>query len=277
MSTAGAAFVYTSPTGLGLNAFYWENFGGGGGVVDVKELEICLEKSGGVTSIRYMVEENDLGMLDNIQTSLQTASNTNSDLKPGPASVVQRPIEAYHSTNEPPSALSEDDQGPMSRSPSILSATHMKKEERIECDFSSLFPGDFVTSELREACYMEITAFSLDGLHVEYPVAGPARVFDSCNPTKGSNELGSPNQDCPNGGPGEGIGGSPLHQANQAYQNCDAKRNLLIVPERNDVNPIPAGAGGCLLFHFVIPLVLQGAGVLNIPRGTTVMYTVSTF
>lgn len=62
MTAVGAAFVFTSPTGLGQNAFYWEDFGGG--ILDAKELEICFEKSGGVTSIQYMVKQNSLTMLD---------------------------------------------------------------------------------------------------------------------------------------------------------------------------------------------------------------------
>jgi hypothetical protein len=49
-NTAGRAFVFTSPsTGLGENAFYWQDFDGG--IIDATNLEICFEKSGAVTAI----------------------------------------------------------------------------------------------------------------------------------------------------------------------------------------------------------------------------------
>jgi hypothetical protein len=346
MNAFGAAFIFTSPTGLGRNAFYWEDFADG--IADAMELEVCFEKSGGVTSIQYKVKKSSLAMLD-IQTTFQPISNTmeadhifghlasdmgtsqtgptpflsapsrsSSDIhssayiseepsfvpsddlaiktmssatvsiitpgaspsvlsseKMSPASnpttsAIQRPIEACQSPSKPPSALPVD--GTMWMSPSPF---HKEKAERIECDFSSLDPGDFVTASLRKACLIEITAFSLDGAQGDYSQGGPAQVFDSSNPTKGSNQLGSPNQDCPNAGPGGGTGGSPLHQANQAYQNCKTHGNLLIVPQGNeDAHPIPAARGGCINFHFVVPVILEGAGVLDIPPGTTVMYTV---
>jgi hypothetical protein len=73
LNVVGAVFMFTSPTGLGQNAFYGEDFGGG--IIDAKELEICFEKSGGVTSIQYMVKRNILAMLD-IQTAVQPVSHT---------------------------------------------------------------------------------------------------------------------------------------------------------------------------------------------------------
>jgi hypothetical protein len=215
--------------------------------------------------------------------SSEPRTQTSSDLQVGPTPDILGPVEAGHSPSESPTARTpvDDTSSTSPGSPSLSPPLQGKKgEQRIVCDFSSLVPGDFVTSGLRQTCFLEITAFSLDGSHGgEYSTGGPARVFDSSNPTEGSNQLGSPNHDCPkNAGPGQGSGGSPLHQANQAYQNCEARGNVLIVPERSqkedENDPIPAAMGGCINFHFVVPVLLQGAGVLDIPPRTTVMYTV---
>lgn len=245
MNAVGAAFVFTSPTGLGQNAFYWEDFGGGGGVVDAISLDVCFEKSGGVASVKYFGTQ--------ITSSLTLGTSTSAS----------------------PTIL-QDNSARTSDEPSLQHVSNPM--ELMECDFASLFPGDFVTTSLREACLMDITAISLDASQRDFATGGAAQVFDSSNPTKGSIQLGSPNQDCPNAGPGEGSGGSPLHQANQAYQNCEARGNLLIVPniyEEKEKLPIPAHTGGCIKFSFVAPVVLNGAGVLDIPPGTTIMYTVS--
>jgi hypothetical protein len=299
LNAVGAAFVFTSPTGLGQNAFYWEDFDGG--IMDTKELEICFEKSGAVTSVHYMVNRNSPTMMESaapsadlgIKTVFSTAGAASkpadarpsvmssemmpqgsSDLQLDPTPLgIQLPVEAHTPVGGTNS---------MPRSASLSSPLQGQNggQQRIECDFSSLVPGDFVTSSLRETCFMEITTFRLDG---SSPASGgAARVLDSSNPSKESKQLGSPNQDCPgNSGPGQGSGGSPLHQATQAYQNCVARGNVLIVPERSDHNadendPIPAATGGCIIFRFVVPVFLHGAGVLDIPPRTTVMYTVRT-
>jgi hypothetical protein len=238
MNSAGGAFVFTSPTGLGWNAFYWEDFDGG--IVDAKELEICFEKSGGVSSIHYSLSPSSLA------TQLKPATLHN---------------DIFSHPHDQPSKESDSN------------ANH-----EMECDFSMVSPGDFVMTSLREACLMDIATLSFDGSQEDYAHGRAAGVFDSSNPTRGNKQLGSPNKDCANAGPGEGTGGSPLHQANQAYQNCKAQRNLLIVPHSYEEKlPIPAQTGGCIKFSFVVPVVLKGAGVLDIPPGTTVMYTVSSF
>jgi hypothetical protein len=138
-----------------------------------------------------------------------------------------------------------------------------------DCDFSKLNAGDFVTS----ACTMDITAYSLGPQG--YTPGGAARVFDSSNPTKGSDQLGAPNKHCLTSGPGEGTGGSPLYQPNPDNQNCNDLGNLLIVQKHNEAHPVPTETGGCIIFSFPVPVVLNGVGVLDIPPGTTVMYTVS--
>jgi hypothetical protein len=52
-------------------------------------------------------------------------------------------------------------------------------------------------------------------------------IFDSANPTGEDPDLGTPNQTCPGGGPGVGIGG----QVGQPGENCVPLGNLLIIAE----------------------------------------------
>jgi hypothetical protein len=236
MNAVGAAFVFTSPTGLGRNAFYWEDFSGG--VIHAMNLDVCFEKSGGVVSVKYMLSPNSLA------TQLRSAALQDNKLS---------------HPHDQPSAQSDPNANQM-----------------MECDFSTVSPGDLVTTSLRQVCLMDVAALRLEGSQDGYTTGSAACVFDSINPSGGSNQLGSPNKDCSNTGPGEGAGGSPSHQANQAYQNCEARGNLLVVPNGyEDKLPIPAHTGGCIKFSFVVPVVLKGAGVLDVPPGTTVMYTVS--
>jgi hypothetical protein len=337
MNAAGAAFVFTSPTGLGRNAFYWEEFSGG--VVDATNLDVCFEKSGGVVSVQYSPAhlplspatsgsptmsrapddpslqraskpidgeytiEIALPSVGGSQTSRPPTTSTAittkefaspnpsafinrspgelpqaSDLKPGASSVLFNGV--FKSPKDSPRTQIAD-ASPESRASSPPPSVHFEAGELMECDFAALAPGDFVTTGLLETCLMEITAFSLDldGSQLDSSRGGPAQVLDSSNPVKRNIQLGSPNQDCPDAGPGEGTGGSPLHQPIQEYQNCKARGNLLIVPERvqDAIDPIPVATGGCLIFHFLVPVVLKGAGILDIPAGTTAMYTVSSF
>jgi hypothetical protein len=142
------------------------------------------------------------------------------------------------------------------------------KADMIDCDFSMFDAGDYVTS----ACSMDIAAYSMDSHG--YTPGGAARVFDSYSPPKGCGQLGAPNEDCPTHGPGQGLGGSPLHQPNPANQNCNGLGNLLIVQKTNEEHPFSSETGGCINFSFVAPVALHGVGVLDIPPDTTVMYTV---
>jgi hypothetical protein len=82
-------------------------------------------------------------------------------------------------------------------------------------------------------------------------------IFDSSNPTGEDPDLGTPNQTCPGGGPGVGIGG----EVGQPGENCVPRGNLLIIAEdivdsNNDGlvdDPDDDLNGGTITFHWNTP------------------------
>jgi hypothetical protein len=194
--------------------------------------------------------------------------NANSDTVPGLGSTSPSPSASFFPTWNSPGHLPNEAAERASIYLPKPTAIPPKDADMVDCDFSMLNAGDVVTS----ACTMDITAYSIDPQ--VYTPGGAARVFDSRSPAKGCDQLGAPNEDCPIPGPGQGLGGSPLHQPNPTNQNCNDLGNLLIVQKANEEHPFPSETGGCINFSFVAPVVLLGVGVLDIPLGTTVMYTV---
>ena len=86
---------------------------------------------------------------------------------------------------------------------------------------------------------------------------GALRTFDTSNPNldippesckdnKGDPDLGSPNENCPGGGPGKGAGGGPT----ATYPNCVAQGMVLIVQESDKRCPDDCGSGGIMRFQF---------------------------
>jgi hypothetical protein len=57
-----------------------------------------------------------------------------------------------------------------------------------------------------------------------------AVIFDSDMPTGGDDDLGTPNETCPGGGPGMGSGG----EVGMPYENCVPLHNVLIIAENLD-------------------------------------------
>ena len=96
-----------------------------------------------------------------------------------------------------------------------------------------------------------------------------AILFDSNNPTGEDPDLGSPNQACPGGGPGVGVGGEP----GQPGENCVPLNNLLIIAEDivdispNDGivdDPDDEAGGGTLIFDFDDVVVVHDVVILDI-------------
>lgn len=92
-----------------------------------------------------------------------------------------------------------------------------------------------------------------------------AMIFDSSNPgvnDDGDPDLGSPNQECPGGGPGVGVGGVPGGPG----PNCLPLNNVLIIPE--DVppsdNPDDTNAGGTITLTFSEPVQANSLELLDI-------------
>jgi hypothetical protein len=97
-------------------------------------------------------------------------------------------------------------------------------------------------------------------------------VFNS-SAIKGRNpkfdpDLGSPNEFCPNKGPGIGRGGRPT----SPFPNCVPQNNLLIIQNKangeNDPNDSPVG--GCFILEFQQSVDLINMGLLDMEEGISV-------
>ena len=87
-------------------------------------------------------------------------------------------------------------------------------------------------------------------------------------------DLGSPNEKCPGGGPGVGVGGEP----GALFPNCVPQNNLLIIQNENNTEDEPNDRplGGCFIIEFQQPVELINMGLLDMeePR---INITVSKF
>jgi hypothetical protein len=74
-------------------------------------------------------------------------------------------------------------------------------------------------------------------------------------------DLGSPNKECPGGGPGEGAGGQP----GAAFPNCEPQGNVLIIqdPAVTD-RPNDNVSGGCIVFVFLGEVELINMKLLDV-------------
>jgi hypothetical protein len=91
-------------------------------------------------------------------------------------------------------------------------------------------------------------------------------VFNSSVVTEDP-DLGSPNQACPGGGPGVGVGGGP----NAKYPNCKAQGNLLIIqnPAVPANRPNDAPNGGCITVKFAHGIELANMGLMDLEEDNT--------
>lgn len=127
-------------------------------------------------------------------------------------------------------------------------------------DFEELREGEYITNQLLDKYGISVEAYSDNG---GYTPNGAARVFNTSHPgtdSDGDADLGSPNKDCPGGGPGEGSGGAP----SSMYSNCVPLGNVLIVQEENKVQPDDNGRGGTLKFLFASPTEVATIAILDI-------------
>ncbi|MEL6124457.1 MAG: hypothetical protein AAFR14_12130, partial [Bacteroidota bacterium] len=88
----------------------------------------------------------------------------------------------------------------------------------VECDCTELnidFENDGMGNPFQLGDTIGATAFQNIGLEITSGVDRPIVIFDSSNPTGGDPDLGSPNENCPDGGPG-------LGDASAGVTNCDS-------------------------------------------------------
>ena len=76
------------------------------------------------------------------------------------------------------------------------------------------------------------------GLNPIFPVPNAAVIFDSANPTGGDFDLGTPNNQCPGGGPGNGT--DPAVGPGGAFENCTPLENVLIIQNRKCLEGVQA-------------------------------------
>lgn len=106
------------------------------------------------------------------------------------------------------------------------------------------------------------------------------RIFDSSNPggetpgACGDADLGSPNKECPGGGPGEGEGGEP----GQPGENCDPRGNVLIVQEPGESCPDDNVDGGIITLDFPYPngQYVKEIALLDIDYGARIIVVTET-
>jgi len=113
---------------------------------------------------------------------------------------------------------------------------------------------DIVDSITNNGITMDITVES-NGDH------NVAMIFDTSQPGPDP-DLGTPNQACPGGGPGVGVGGEP----GQPGENCEFQGNALIIPNAvgPGVAPNDDSAGGIITLTFDQPVTVLYVDVLDI-------------
>jgi hypothetical protein len=138
------------------------------------------------------------------------------------------------------------------------------------CDFENLQPGIFLSREAQQlkllnACGIRVTA-------TEKGSRRDVNVFNSSD-IKGPNpkydpDLGTPNKDCPGGGPGVGDGGRP----NSPFPNCVSQNNLLIIQDEDhgENTPNDSPIGGCFIIEFERPVTLINMGLLDMEESPRV-------
>jgi hypothetical protein len=147
--------------------------------------------------------------------------------------------------------------------------------EDIVCDFDTLLPGVALSDEaqaqrLLDKCGVSVTAINAKNNYNVVNVFNSSDIRGSTN--QFDPDLGSPNQFCPGGGPGIGLGGGP----NSEYPNCDRLGNLLIIqnPKKPIGQPNDSAFGGCFVFKFSSAVSLINFGILDIDEGVEVNTTV---
>ena len=141
------------------------------------------------------------------------------------------------------------------------------REQYMVIDFNTNGKGEkltqsWVRDEWHSAFGMRVTVEATNGGYAPFK---KVRVFNSSKPTGLDFDLGTPNQKCPGGGPGIGIGGEP----NQPGENCIPQGNVLIVQEANTNTADDNRYGGEIAFTFDSPTRVGHLGILDIDEGSS--------
>jgi hypothetical protein len=112
--------------------------------------------------------------------------------------------------------------------------------------------------KLLNDCGLRVTA-TKDGETLDVNVFNSSDVGGRTS--KFDTDLGSPNENCPNPGPGIGDGGKP----GALYPNCVPQNNLLIIQNKNNLEDDPNDSpfGGCFIIEFQQSVELVNMGLLD--------------
>ena len=144
--------------------------------------------------------------------------------------------------------------------------------------------GDFLYEQLWSSHGVKVVAKKTAGFSQGYtPIngvhndaGGAAMVFDTSNPlcpsssaNDGDADLGSPNSECPGGGPGKDFGdhwgGGPTSGSDpNPFQNCEALGNVLVIQESSDWCPDDSSRGGYIQFQFRSPAYVHSLKLLDV-------------
>lgn len=150
-------------------------------------------------------------------------------------------------------------------------------------DFSDTVIGEYVSDKYLDSHGVLIEAIPLGSKG--YAPGGAARAFDTARPrgrnqpglnicgnNDGDKDLGSPNNKCPNPGPGVGPGGKPYLPnggGHNRFMNCEPVGMVLIIQESNKSCPDDSSTGGYIEFTFTHSVRIVMAKLLDVDEGNT--------
>ena len=137
-----------------------------------------------------------------------------------------------------------------------------------QCDFSTLAIGNFLSrpeqaNELFFACAgLTVTARDPNDEVTNVNVFNSSDI--ASRSPRDDPDIGSPNRNCPGGGPGRGAGGGP----GAAWPNCEPQGSLLIIQNSDNLEDDPNDSpfGGCFLFEFDTPIEFVNMGLLDFEK-----------
>ena len=149
-------------------------------------------------------------------------------------------------------------------------------------DFSEYGNGNRITGTpyIRQVEYWDSHGVKIKAYGAGYTPGNKARIYDTTfyatNNDHGDPDLGSPNENCPGGGPGIGKGGKPTLDNGQPNPgaNCEPQGNVLIVQESNKPEADDSGYSSMIEFTFRFPVSLESVGLMDVDEGSGDFVTV---
>lgn len=105
-----------------------------------------------------------------------------------------------------------------------------------------------------------------------------ARIYDTSSTVEPTQNLGSPNEDCDESGPGKGDGGKPTLANGDPNPgaNCEFQGNVLIIQQRSSTIASDNVDGGKIVFVFRYRVKLESLGFMDIGENSRATVMVDT-